>query len=444
MNEEIEYKKIMAQKAFEDNNIPQAVKTYDELIDEIGLKDQNLLAKYGQALRKNGEPLKFIEVCREYIKKQKITFNRLNSSLCWCIYDEYIKKYDEDNIDGFDEFLKEAKYICDNTKQLKAAEYYKNPYVITVIKVIQVYNNRNNTNYSKVLEWLELLNPNILSEEVYTFTDSKGIQRERASHKEFYYQNKIKSLEKTFQYSECYQLCEECFKEIKKFHYKNDIWIESRKLFCKCMEDQSYIDEYMEFAQKNNLWHIYKKVSDICFRFNKIEEALIYGSKSILCSFEYEKMVNLFLSMGQLFENIGETINAKIMFQASAYYRKRNGWKIPEELEYEVEKYILNIDNKPSRKQIENISMECLKKNDIFKRGKVVKILEGNKSGFIKIESESRDIYFNIRDSKEKNIRKYMYVDFEIIEIDNKFRAINIRKSERRNCNGSICKPKRY
>ena len=35
-------------------------------------------------------------------------------------------------------------------------------------------------------------------------------------------------------------------------------------------------------------------------------------------------------------------------------------------------------------------------------------------------------------------------VDFEIIEIDNKFRAINIRKSERRNFNGSICKPKRY
>lgn len=444
MNEEIEYKKIMAQKAFEDDNIPQAVKIYEELVDEIGLKNQNILAKYGQALRKNGEPLKFIEICREYIKTKKITFNILNNTLCWCIYDEYIKKYDQDNIEGFDEFLKEAKYICDNTKQLKADEYYKNPYVITVIKVIQAYNNRNNTNYSKVLEWLELLNPNILSEEVYPFTDCQGIQRERASHKEFYYQNKIKALEKTFQYSECYKLCEECFKKIENFHYRNDIWIESRRLFCKCMEDQSYINEYIKFADKNNLWHIYKKVSDICFRFNKIEKALIYGSKSILCSFEYEKMINLFLSMGQLFENIGETTNAKIMFQASGYYRKINGWRIPEELEYEIEKYMLNIDNKQSRKRIENIAIEYLRKNNILKSGKIIKILAGNNSGFIRIESENKDLYFNMKDFKEKNIRKFMYVDFEIIEIDNKFRAVNIRKSERRNFNGSICKSKRY
>lgn len=444
MNEEIEYKKIMAQKAFEDDNIPQAVKIYEELVDEIGLKNQNILAKYGQALRKNGEPLKFIEICREYIKTKKITFNILNNTLCWCIYDEYIKKYDQDNIEGFDEFLKEAKYICDNTKQLKADEYYKNPYVITVIKVIQAYNNRNNTNYSKVLEWLELLNPNILSEEVYPFTDCQGIQRERASHKEFYYQNKIKALEKTFQYSECYKLCEECLKKIENFHYRNDIWIESRRLFCKCMEDQSYINEYIKFADKNNLWHIYKKVSDICFRFNKIEKALIYGSKSILCSFEYEKMINLFLSMGQLFENIGETTNAKIMFQASGYYRKINGWRIPEELEYEIEKYMLNIDNKQSRKRIENIAIEYLRKNNILKSGKIIKILAGNNSGFIRIESENKDLYFNMKDFKEKNIRKFMYVDFEIIEIDNKFRAVNIRKSERRNFNGSICKSKRY
>ena len=81
MNEEIEYKKIMAQKAFEDDNIPQAVKIYEELVDEIGLKNQNILAKYGQALRKNGEPLKFIEICREYIKTKKITFNILNNTI---------------------------------------------------------------------------------------------------------------------------------------------------------------------------------------------------------------------------------------------------------------------------------------------------------------------------------------------------------------------------
>ena len=314
MNEEIEYKKIMAQKAFENNDIPQAIKIYNELIDEIGLKDQNLLAKYGQALRKNGEPLKFIEICREYIKTQKINAEFLNNVLCWCIYDEYIKKYNEDDTENFDEFLKEAKYICNNTTQLPAKEHFKNPYVLTVEKVVKVYNNRNNTNYNEVLKWIEFLNPDMLSsEDAYIFTDKDGKDREKASHKEFYYQNKIKALEKTYQYELCYKLCEECFEKIENLHYKNEIWIESRKLYCKCMMDSQYIDEYIKFAEEKKLWHIYAKVSEICFRYNKLEEATIYGCKSILCSFEFERMVKLYLTMGQLFENIGQSANAKIM-----------------------------------------------------------------------------------------------------------------------------------
>ena len=442
--EEVQIKRKAAQEAYENKNFEESVRIYKEIIDEVGFKDQLLLANYGQALRKNNQSLEFIEICREYVKTKRITLNILQNTLCWCIYEEYIKKYDENNGDNFEEFLKEAHYICDNLVQLEAEEYYKNPYVRTVMKVIRVFNNKSNVNYKKILEWLELLNPIMLSEEIFKFKDENGVEREIASPKEFYYQNKIKSLEKTFQYTECYNLCEECLIAIKKFHYGNKLWIESRKLFCKCMTDSNYIEQYIVFAETHRVWHIYKKLSDICFRFGKIEKALIYGSKAIICSFEYEKMINLYLSMGQLFERLGDVINAKAMYQASGYYRQIYGWKMPEELEYQIYTYNLDLTIKPNKRNLQDIAYECLRENKLIKTGKIVKMIKNNNAGFINISPEESDMYFNVNEAKTKHLHKGMLVEFEIIQTVEKPNAVVIRKIERRDENGSIYEPKRH
>ena len=80
---------------------------------------------------------------------------------------------------------------------------------------------------------------------------------------------------------------------------------------------------------------MYHKLSQICFSYNRLSEALLYASKAFTCRFEYEKMVNLMFDTALLWQASGIDVNAKI-FQASAYYRKRQGWQISEELQYYI------------------------------------------------------------------------------------------------------------
>ena len=206
--------------------------------------------------------------------------------------------------------------------------------------------------------------------------------------------------------------------------------------------DSQYIDEYIKFAEEKKLWHIYAKVSEICFRYNKLEEATIYGCKSILCSFEFERMVKLYLTMGQLFENIGQSANAKIMYHAAAYYRNANLWNIPQELEYAIEKYNIDMTIKINRRDIEKIARNYLVNKKIIRIGQITKIIQEKKCGFIKINDENDTIYFKIKDIKNGFAEKNKYAEFEIIEYEDKKRAINIKVIRGGKTNGSICQSK--
>ena len=433
ISEIIENTESDAKIALENNNVPLAIEIYKFLYEKSNFKNTYFLNRCGSLLRKDNRPLEFIKVCREYIKINELNDLYVKNTLCWCIYDEYIKKYDFNDLENFNEFLKEANYICQNTNQLEGEDHFKNPYVFTVLKVIKVYTNKNNVNYNKILEWLYLLDPNKLSEKVFNFQDKDGKEREQASIKEFYYQNKIKALEKINEFEKCIEVCEECFEKIKKFHYKNHIWIESRLLFCQCMVDSNKIEEYTKFAEINNIWHIYSKISNIYYRYNQVDKALIYACKAILCSFEYEKMINLFLNMAQLFENKGQTLNAKKYFHASAYYRKSHLWSIPEELEYAIKKYDLNIEEKVYRSELEEIAKKyvCINEPKKIKyTGKVIKILPEGKSGFIKFDNIEQTIYFNFRDVKSNHnnnlINLGSYLEFQKGENNGKNKAIEI------------------
>ena len=58
-----------------------------------------------------------------------------------------------------------------------------------------------------------------------------------------------------------------------------------------------------------------------------MEDALLYANKALTCKFEYEKMNKLLQDVALLWEHKGNIINAKIYYEASVYYRNRNGWK---------------------------------------------------------------------------------------------------------------------
>ncbi|WP_373000396.1 hypothetical protein [Lutispora sp.] len=441
-DKEIEYTRENAKAEFANGNYPLAKTIFETLWDNSSKNDVYLLYDYGQALRKVKESITFVEICRELNGNQNIMLNKwIISTLCWCLYDCYIKNYSVADKDGFDDFIKRAEYIKNNCIQMNANEHYKTPYVLTIKKVVKIYNERASKNFKEIIKWLSYLDPDILSEEVFNFQDEAGKDRELASPKEFYYQHMAKALEKIEKFEECITICETAFKQITKFHYRNDTWLKARMYYSKCMiqEDiENAIEEYKALAYKENYWFIYHKLSLICWRFNKLSDALLYASKAYICRFEHEKMVNLMLDTALLWQATGNNANAKLFFQASAFYRERQGWPVPEELQYAISVLEIDIEEKPNIRAIQHVSNDYIAtiegKTDKFK-GKIENILPHGGAGFIKPRHGGSNIYFNMKGVLGKRIlSKGDIVEYEVYEgKDGKMRAIKITKRSEKN-----------
>lgn len=436
--EEIEYNQENAKTEFENGNYPLAKIIYEKLWEDSKRKNDFLLSWYGRSLRKLGESKKFVDIYEEIKENPRTISNKfVIDILCWCIYDVYIKEYSFDNNEGFSIFISKAEFIKNNCGQLSSAESTKNPYVIMIKKVIKIYNEKASKNYKEINKWLSYLNPDILSEDVFNFIDETGKDRELASPKEFYYQNIAKAYEKTGKYEDCIRVCETAFQQIKKFHYRNQIWLRARMYFSKCMvqddNTESAISEYRDLADKENFWFMYHKLSQICFRYNKIPDALLYANKAYGCRFEHEKMVNLLLDTALLWQAVGNNENAKVYFQATAYYRKKQAWAIPEELKYSISFFELDIENKPNIYLLQDIAKKYVvsieEKTEKIK-GAVITVLPHGGSGFIRPQENGNNVYFNMNDVFGKN----MLIVGDVVEYelgkgkDDKIRAIKITK----------------
>ena len=293
---------------------------------------------------------------------------------------------------------------------------------------------RNKKNINAILEWISYLNPEKLSEKVFKYKDKNGEEREKASEKELYYQYKVKALEKLEKYDECIEACKIALDVIKKFHYKNKTWIKARLYYCNCMVQEDVdaaIKEYKELAYKENYWFMFHKLSKICFINGKIEDSLLYANKAIITDYEYEKMINLFLDVAWNWEAIGEREIAKKFFQASAYYRDREGWTIPEELRYKIKEENINTKIKPNKKELIDIAKKYVYKIEGKEQrhiGIIRKILPNGYSGFIKQKNLKQDVYFKKSNLKNKKLfKERTKVSYEIREYDNgKIEAIEI------------------
>ena len=151
----------------------------------------------------------------------------------------------------------------------------------------------------------------------------------------------------------------------------------------------------------------------------------MYANKAIVTDYEYEKMINLFLDVAWNWEAIGEKEIAKKFFQASAYYRDREGWTIPEELRYKIKEENINIKSEPNKKELIDIAKQYVYK------------IEGRKQkyiGIIKriIKVDNINTSFRKNNIKNKKIFKEgTKVTYEIIECDNgKIEAVEIEGVE--------------
>ena len=194
------------------------------------------------------------------------------------------------------------------------------------------------------------------------------------------------------------------------------------------VEDE--ISKYKKLAYKENQWFMYHKLSLICWRYGKMEDALLYANKALTCKFEFEKMNKLLQDVALLWEYKGNILNAKIYYEASGYYRNRNGWKMTEELEFAISKYNLNINKRPDTKLLQKIATEYVTQiegeNEQVVVGKILKI--NGDYGFINVRGQKDNVYFKIRDVLNSNLLSVgSIVEFKMIKTDKGNRALNIK-----------------
>lgn len=366
---------------------------------------------------------------------------RYYNQLCWILYKKTISAYDEEQTsNNFEEFIQKAEYIVENCHQKEADVWLENPYVLTVLKVVKTYNKKNFKNYSKILEWISKLDPNILSEEVFKFKDSEGKDRELASAKEFYYQHISKVYEKLRKFEECVAICDLGLEEIKRWHYRNHIWIRARRYYSNCMITDDFdeaIKEYIYLAEKENHWFMFHKVSSLYFSKGRIDDALSYASKALVASrrFDIEKMINLVYDIGILLQAKSKSNQANIFFQACGYYRNLREWKLSEELRFIIKENNIDISKTFDIYKLKSIVREYLPQLSNLKiddskvfTGRVHKILV-NGDGFIE-RKNNESLYFRVRENKGFIIGDT--VNFEIgYNKDQKPIAVNVKKYER-------------
>ena len=366
---------------------------------------------------------------------------RYYNQMCWILYKKVISGYDEEiTSNNFDEFIETAEYIVENCDQKSSDVWLENPYVLTVLKVVKIYNKKNFKNYSKILEWISKLDPSLLSEEIFSFKDSEGKDRELASAKEYYYQHISKAYEKLRKFEKCVAICDLGLEEIKKWHYKNHIWIRARRYYSNCMITDDFdeaIKEYIKLAERESHWFMFHKVSLLYLSKGRIDDALSFAAKAFTASrrFDIEKMINLVYDIGILLQAKSKSNQANIFFQACGYYRNLREWKLSEELRFIIKENNIDISKKFDLNKLRLIIKEYISSNSNLKldekkvfTGKIHKILT-NGDGFIE-RKNNESLYFKVRENKGFIIDDI--VTFEIgYNKDQKPIAINVKKQGR-------------
>lgn len=346
----------------------------------------------------------------------------------WILYRKYIKQYNEENgQDGFAEFIDAAKEITSIVNQ-SAEDTDIDPYTLTVIKVVKNYVKRENKNYKSILEWIQKINPQTLSEKVYSITTEDGKEREQASHKELYYQYISKAYEKLGSDRECIKVCDEGLSEIKKWHYRNDVWVRARREYCNCRISDNFeqdIIQYQKLADRTNHWFMFHKVASLYASNGNFQQAVYYASKALTCDrINTDTMINLFYDFGIYLQSSSHLSDADVFFQACAYYRTRNGWKLSEELRFVIQDKQLDTNSEPKLYVLQNIAKRFLPTPIKRSYGKVMKLLIHG-DGFI--TSEKSQYYFKSKQNKG------FFIDCKVSFVpgkDNRGRniALDIRK----------------
>jgi tetratricopeptide (TPR) repeat protein len=224
----------------------------------------------------------------------------------WSIYYSEINR---PKIDDENTFLRAG----DGILKLATQDDPYSPYTATVMKILDYLSEKPNYPTEKMLEWTAKLNPKLLDNKPYSFTDKDGKPREIASKQEQYYMLRTRALLEKGEFAECINLCEEALHLFERLHYDNDVWFRWRIALSYegLGECQRSLKLQLELLKRKREWFIQKEIAEQYYRLGEYEKSLQYALDSALNFGDSDKKINTYIVLADALEKLGKNIEAQ-------------------------------------------------------------------------------------------------------------------------------------
>jgi hypothetical protein len=373
------------------------------------------------------------QVSKMYADKPQI-----KNSFSWFVFHKYIKSSANNDLIQHENVIYKLVEIT-SQKDLRADNSYPCPVTIAILNLVKAYS-KGLFNASKVIEWLDKLNPDLLSKEVRIIPTTERGDIEDASDLEKYYALSTKALLKLERYHECEDKCKIALKEFDSFHYDNSLWLQMRIALCEehignIDKSEHLFQEILNTKAGSDKWFIYREISSLYFEKGDYENAWSYAVDSAFYGNEPEYMIGLFLLQARILVKLYRVEESKILAELIGAILKEKGWKNKQEYTKLLNYHNVDIPNLKSAKSL----FRKAKKFWVSERyegleeekGKIIFIHSKGKLG--KIKSTNGSVYnFHKRDFSSRQsylpVLKNAEVTFTVMNsYDNKQVAENIK-----------------
>ena len=373
-------------------------------------------------LRKTGQldaGFKFLEWLEYKVDKDSPALVR--NTYVWLLYDK-LKELKNGSPGTDSEWLfAKAKDILPYLDLKNVISY--NAFSKVFFMVIEIETKiKNNTNWQFVDSFLDIATPENFSTECKTITvteQGRDKDIEQASDREKWYSEKTKALQNLEKYEQCLRMSETALKSIQKYHYDNDLFFKRRIALCKGYLGQKdlAVEDLKNILSRRKEWYIQWEIATFYFELKKYDDALKYAVDAILNFGDLEKKWELVFLLGKILSAQVKTEDARKHVLFAYQIRTEKKWKIPQELQAEIEKLQIDTSGPLSCEQMHKELKgywRSIKRTDSPKlRGKIKKILQNNIAGFICGEN-GKDYYFKFKDLhvKKEDIEIGLPVEF--------------------------------
>lgn len=369
------------------NNWQDAIILYEKIYSSNC--DRWIAWEYADCLKKLSRLDESIDVSKALFQRER-NFLHNNNFLSWVLYEKYFKRI-KDNYS-----YQELTHLYNIALSVSTFTDHdsKSAYEKILVQMLKILKNHGNNPAEKMLNLLEKLDVEKLSEEAGKYKRN-GREQEYQSQKEMYYSLKTKALFDCKNYEDCIVCCDEALSRFTQFHHDNKTWLIARKAMClaKTGDTNTAISDLKDAIVHRNHWSLFEKIAKIYLIKDDNNKAFLYYCRAAITIDPPKMKVSLYFDMAKLLLSMGDTENAWKHLCFAKSVREKEGWTIPNEMELLYNQFSPhNWHNEIKSHQLKDFWLNTIYQSIGQHFGIVSKMNIGGKSGFI--ESEKRSYFF--------------------------------------------------